>query len=328
MSKKTGSTDKVDNEIDLLDLMYRLGKSIRRGSKAIGKGFLIVFFFLVKKWFWLTMSLLVGVALSFSLKLSTERLYSSDIIFRSNAIPNDEMISYINKLHTFCEGKNFDELASALSVPRSGIINIKDIEAFWIIDRGSDLIPDYVDFKNRHNVLDTVNVRMRDRFLIRVKTTIPQELSVIRDGIVKYIEKNQFYQAQNELRLSQAEVLLKRIDYEVEQLDSLQKVKYFEETRKLIPGEGGQMIFLQDYETQLLHEDIYELIEKRQEFERIKTIHAGLITLLSDFTPPSKAENGVLYYGRIMIPCFFILAVIILLFIDNRKKLQEVYKKY
>ena len=328
MSKDPELKDIAKDEIDLLDLLNKLWKSFCSGMRALGRGILHVFFFMIKKWLWLGLSLAIGVGVSYLLKYSTERYYSSNILMKSNTVPNVEMINYINKLHTFCREANLDELAAALSVNLEKVEDIKDIQAFWIIDLGADGIEDYVDFHNKHNVLDTINIRMEDRFIIRVKTTIPHELSGIRDGIIAFIEKNSFYQNQNTLRIKQSNDMLARIDYEVQQLDSLQKIKYFEESRRLLPKEGGQMIFLQDYQTQLLHGDISELIRQKQDIERMQIIYGDLITLLSDFTPPYKPENGALYYGKVMIPLIFVLTIIILLVVDNRKRLVDVYKKY
>ncbi|MBE0675008.1 MAG: hypothetical protein IH591_10135 [Bacteroidales bacterium] len=328
MSEENKRSDSKNDEIDLLDLFTRMGRGIGKMLQGAGRAMLYVIFFLLRKWLWLGLSVALGIGASFLIKFSTERLYSSDAILSSNTIDNADMIGYVNKLHTYCREANFAELAAALSVEQEKVDFIKDIQAYWVIDRGDDNIPDYVDFKNRHNVLDTINVRMQDRFVIRVKTSIPKELTSIRDGIVSYANKNQLYQRQNDLRLQQNRILLARFDYEIDQLDSLQKVKYFEESRRLMPREGGQMIFLQENKTQLLHDDIYSLIQRRQYIETQITIYADLVTLISDFTSPAKAENGALYYGRIVIPLFFGLAVLLLLLFDNRKRLREVYKRY
>jgi len=330
MEMKQETRNKVNNndEIDLLDLFARMGRSISRGFRSLGRASLFVFFFLLRKWIWLGLSLLAGVGASYLIKFSTERLYSSEITLRSNTVPNAEMIHYVNKLHTFCREDNIIELAAALSVDTGKVRNIADIRAFWVIDLGKDYIPDYVDYKNRHKVLDTLNVRMADRFVIQVKTSIPQELNAIRDGIMAFARKNDFFIQQNDLRLQQNEVLKSRFDYEIEQLDSLQQVKYFEESRKLMPKEGGQMIFLQEYKTQLLHDDIYNLIRRRQDMEAQLTIYSDLITLLSDFTPPAKPENGALYYGKVIIPLLFLLTVILLLITDNWRRLRAISEKY
>ena len=95
-----------------------------------------------------------------------------------------------------------------------------------------------------------------------------------------------------------------------------------------MPKEGGQMIFLQDYKTQLLHDDINQLITRRQDIERSRTIFSDLITLLSDFTPPIKPKNGTLYYGKFIIPVIFGIAIILILLIRNKTRLAEAYKKY
>jgi len=328
MSENQELNNKKDDEVDLIDLFSRLSKSVTKVFKTLGKGILHVFFFMLRNWYWLACSILLGAGISYIMKISSEKFYTSELTLRTNTISNAEMISFINRLNTFCEEENYGELASALSLTSEKVKYIRDIEAFWVIDLGKDNIPDYVDFHGKHNVTDTLNIRLQDRFVIRVKTTIPQELSGLRDGIIYYIQNNQFYVDQNTLRLTQIDDLLERIDYEVQQLDSLQKVKYFEESRRLMPKEGGQMIFLQDYQTQLLHNDIGDLIRQKQDLERTRAIYPGIITLLNDFTPPFKPDNGTLYYGKVAIPVIFILAIILILLIKNRNKLTEVYKRY
>ena len=127
MSKSIESENRTgSDEIDLIDLFARIGRSIVRGFKATGNGLLHVFFFLIRNSVWLAISLFVGVAVSYFIKLSAEKFYSSDIILRSNTIPNADIIAYINKLHTFCQEKNYTELASSLSVPPDEVKNIKD----------------------------------------------------------------------------------------------------------------------------------------------------------------------------------------------------------
>lgn len=328
MSEIKKSSDNKSDEIDLLDLFARMGKGVGKGIRAIGRGILYSIFFLIRKWIWLGLSLAIGIGVSYFIKFNSERQYSSDITFSSNAVPNADMIAYVNKLHTFCRERNLGELARALSIDSSKIKYVLDIQAFWVIDLGNDEIPDYVDFKNRHNVQDTVNVRMQDRFVVRVRTSVPQEMTSIRDGIVSFVEKNSFFIQQNELRLAQNEIIRSRLDYEINQLDSLQKVKYFEEARRLMPKEGGQMIFLQEQRTQLLHDDIINLFARRQYIERELTLFAAPLTLLSDYTPPARPDNGALYYGKWLIPVIFFLTIILLLFIDNRKQLAETYRRF
>ena len=77
---------------------------------------------------------------------------------------------------------------------------------------------------------------MQDRLDVRVKINSPQDLNLVRDGIIKFIENDSLCQQRNRVRLRQNQELLARLDYDIIQLDSLQKVKYFEETRNMKPA--------------------------------------------------------------------------------------------
>jgi len=328
MAENSDNKKVTNDEIDLLDLFRRMGRTFSRWGGTLSRGILISIVFMLRKWVYLTFSIILGIGLSYFLKYTSEGLYSSDMIISSNAVSTSDLIIYVNKLHTFCRDNNKPAIATALCTEQGKIEMIKDIQAYWIIDKNKDNIPDYIDFSNNHNVYDTINVRMQDRLAITVKTTSPTELNGIRDGIFRYINGNKFFEEQNKIRIAQIDEMLSRLNYDINQLDSLQKIKYFEETKNRIPEKGGQMIFLQEQKTQLIYDDIYTLYTQKQSFDRQKEIFPDIITLLSDFTSPLKPKNSASYYGKVIIPLFFGVCLIILILIHNRKKLHEVYNKY
>jgi hypothetical protein len=239
-----------------------------------------------------------------------------------------ELISKIEKLHFICSENNFVGLADALSMRTESVKNISDINAFWIIDQSKDGIPDYVDYKSNHRASDTTNIRMQDRLDIRVKINTPQDLNLVRDGIVKFIESDSLYQQRNRVRLRQNHELLSRYDYDILQLDSLQKVKYFEETRNVKPASGGQIVFMQEQKTQLVYGDILSLYSRKQELEGERDLYKNIVTIISDFSLPTRRENGASYYGKYLIPIFFFLTLLILILLANHGRLEEIYKKY
>jgi hypothetical protein len=328
-----------EDEIDLLDLFRRMGRTIGRWVEALGKAFLISVVFIIRRWLPLGLSIAAGIGISYLLKTTSASLYTSDLVFRNNLVIMDilktrdnsgttsEIISKINKLHLFCSENNLPALSQVLSMTPESVKNISDISAFWIIDQ-SDGIPDYVDYKGNHSPSDTINIRMQDRLDIRVKINSPQDLNLVRDGIIKFISNDSLCQQRNRVRLRQNQELLARLDYDLLQLDSLQKVKYFEETRNMKPNSGGQMIFLQEQKTQLVYPEIYALYTRKQTLETERDLYKGIVTVLSDFSLPSKRENGVTYYGKYVIPFFFFITLSILIFLVNRRKLEEIYKKY
>jgi hypothetical protein len=328
MSKNIPGKEIHEDEIDLLDLFRRIGRTISGWFQALGTAILTSTVFLLRNFIYLFLSLLLGISLSYLLKWTTKPLYRSEISFRSNTIPNSEMISYMNKLKLLIKEKNYTGASEALAMNIEKASKIKEIEAFWVVDKNMYKIPDYVDYRNRYYVYDTLNSRMQDRFVIRVKLTDPSELPGLRNGIISFAKRDPVFLQKNDFRLRKADELLVRLNYDIKQLDSLQKVKYFEETRKVIPEKGGQMIFLQEQKTQLVYEDIYNLYQRKQTLDQEKELYPDLLTVISDFYQPVKRQNGGLYFGVIIIPLSFILMLIYLIMHQNRKKLREIYKKY
>ena len=317
-----------DDEIDLLDLFRRMGRTLGRWAEALGTALLISIIFLLRRWLPLTISILLGVGVALLLRKSSVSSYTSDMVLRTNAAPPDEMISYINRLHTFCLEQNKEALGKAIGVNESQVNNIIDICAYWIIDKGNDEIPDHVDYDMTHNIYDTVNVRMEDKLDVRVRVKVPQELSNVLNGIIKFINADPLFQQMNNLRLRQNQEMLTRMTSDIALLDSLQRFKYFEETRNLKPQTGGSMVFLQEQKTQLLYTDIHALYKVKQELEEEHDLYRDIVTVLSEFTIPAKRDNGGLYYARKIVPVFFLITLVILIILANRKKLYEVYNKY
>jgi hypothetical protein len=94
------------------------------------------------------------------------------------------------------------------------------------------------------------------------------------------------------------------------------------------PRSGGQMIFLQEQKTQLIYPEIQIIYVRKQALEAERDLYSGIVTVLSEFSIPARRENGTMYYGIKVIPIFFCLTLLILILFANRKKLEEVYKKY
>jgi len=315
-------------EIDLLDLFKRLGNGIGKMFKALGRGTLVSIVYLIKHWLPLSISILMGLGISFGFKILSPSYYSSEMILRNNAVPVAEMINYVNRLHTFCDEDNKEALTSALSLNLQSIENILDIRGHWIIDKNKDEVPDVVDYRDRHDVYDTINIMMQDRFNIRVKIKAPQELGTLKTSILRYIHSDSLFQQRNRLRLKQNNEFLTRLEYDILQLDSLQKVKYFEETRNKQPQTGGQMIFLQEQETQLVYPDIHTLYAGKQKLEQDSEIYFDLVTILSDFSIPAKRENNTLFYANRFIPSLFLLTLIILIILTNMDRIKITFEKY
>jgi hypothetical protein len=328
MSETTNSKNIRDDEIDLIDLFKRMGSGLGKMFITMGRWFLVSIVFLFRNWLPLLLSIVLGVGASYLIKYTSASFYTSDLVLRTNTLPAADMISYINRLHTYCLEDNQSALQEAITLKPDQANNIIDINANWIIDKGHDGVPDLVDFRDSHNIYDTLNIRMQDRLNIRVQIKVPQELNIVREGLIKFIDSDSLFRQRNRVRIRQNQELQGRISYDLLQLDSLQKIKYFEETQRMSQPGNGQMIFLQEQKTQLVYPEIQGLFERKQLLDADITLYKGIATVLSDFSIPTKRENGGMYYGKVLIPLFFVLTLIILIILRNRRKLKEVYNKY
>jgi hypothetical protein len=328
MAEETNTKNVKNDEIDLLDLFHRMGRGIAKFSRAVGRGILISIVFILRKWLPLGLSVIAGIGLTYLLKYTSKPFFTSDLVLRNNAAPISDVIAYVNRLHTYCSEENYDALSHGLSIDQESVKNIIDIAAYWIIDRNRDGIPDVTDYGNRHDVYDTIDIVMRDRFDIRVKIESPQELITIRNKLISYINSDSLFQQLNRVRIKHDRELLTRYNYDIIQLDSLQKVKYFEETKNIQPKTGGQMIFLQEQKTQLVYPDIHSLYTMRQSLESEIELYRDIVTVLNDFSIPAIRENGGMYYGIRIIPTLFFATLLVLILTTNKRKIKEIFEKY
>lgn len=327
MSENTSGKNTRDDEIDLLDLFRRIGRTIGKWFSALGRAFLISIIFIIKNVVFIALSIIAGIVISYLFWKTADSYYTSDLVLRSNVRPADAIISHVNRLNNYIVSENTDLLAQELALSKTQANNILDIQSFWIVDVGNDDIPDYTDYSNKHDLNDTINVRMDDRFNVRVRINEPQELTNVRNGLIKYINSDPLIQKRNTLRLKQNAELLARMEIDIHELDSLQKFKFFEESKNMIPR-SGQMVFLQEQKTQLLYQDIYKLYEKKQELEMEQSLFAETVTVLSDFSMPTERDNSIFYYLKIFVSAFLGLTLLILIAVSNRRKIKDIYNKY
>ena len=165
------------------------------------------------------------------------------------------------------------------------------------------------------------------RFDVRVKTKQPQDLDIIRKGILHHINTNQFFEKINTIRLIQLRDRIAKTATELSELDSLQNYKYFEEKQKGKFSEG-QMVFLNEPETRLYHGSVFELYGSKQGLDRELEIYSDIVTVLDNFTPPAQPENSYLHIAKTWVIVCFLLGLIFVVVLSFRKELISVYRKY
>jgi len=324
MSEQPTNKNVNNDEIDIFEFVNRIGAVLRKWANAIGRAILITTVFLIKRWIPLSLTIIVGLLISYTLKELSPSVYTSDLVFRNNAVDNEQIIAYVNRIRSIADKS---VLSEALNISKETSDNIISIGAFWVIDLNRDSIPDKVDYANNHNVHDTVNVRMKDRFNVQARLKSLQDLNTVRDGLIYYINNNQFFQEKNRIRLNQLSEKIDRMNIDISRIDSLQKVKYFEETRQV--QSSGQIVLNQaQNQMQLLHKDINDLMKEKHLLETEMNVYNQIVTVLNDFTIPVVRTNNLYFFAKKVLPTMFIPVLLILIFIARRAAIKRIFEKY
>lgn len=325
MSNDQINRPQASDEIDLIELFNKIGNSIKKGVMWIINRLQDFILLLIRKSLWIISFSIIGAFVGYSFFKATPRYYSSQMVAVSNALDNNYIVSSINLLDDLFKGGNHDIAANYLEIPIENAKQIKSIGAYYGIDVNKDKLTDYVDYTETYNPKDTSIRRITDFFYVKMEVFSETVFAQARDGIKKYINKNNFVIDNNQVRIAQSEELIKSIDQEIKKLDSLQRIQYFE-IPKSQKANNTQMVVLNEKEMKLYHEQILTLQRQKLELEKDITIKKDPITVVQDFTPLSKAENPITKYLINWVALFSLLGFIVSLLWQFKKAIIQLIK--
>ncbi|MCF8224188.1 MAG: hypothetical protein K9J25_13715 [Bacteroidales bacterium] len=313
------------DEIDLLELFRNFGNFIARIFRGFFNGILQFIIFSIRKWLYLLVAVIVALAFSYFYPNVKQDFYYSDLVLKSNAVENQEMISYINRLGNLTSEGNYPVLASSLNIDSADAEKIGNIRAYWFVDKNKDGIVDEADIDNKF-LADTSVSKVNRKFGVRATVTEPHIYDKLSSGIEYYVNSNDYFNKMNESRLDNLREIIEQTDSEVEKLDSLQKKEYFK-LEDVTRFREGQLVFTNDPEIKLLHDDLLGLVRNRQASRRELSIHDSIISILEDFTVTRQPVNTAVYYAKTALPVLIVLAYLLALYITFRKKIHEAIRK-
>jgi len=295
--EQTGKTQATD-EVDLIELFNRMGRGIKKGIVWLFRQVEHLLILLVKKSLWIISFGIGGLIVAIIFYYISPRYYSSQMTAISNSVPNNYIISSVNLLHDVFEEKNYLMASRYLNIPLDKVEQIKSIIACYGIDVNRDNIVDYIDYKNsfKYNPKDSLVKRLTNYFFVSLEVYNEEIFPAAREGIKNYIYKNDYVIKNNEERIRRNEEIIKSINIEIKKLDSLQRIEYFEVPR-IQKASSGQMVFLNEKEIRLYHDQLLSLQKDKIQLEKENKINNEPITIVQDFTPLSKAENPYSKYG-------------------------------
>ena len=299
MDNQNAPKPSSSDEIDLIELFNRMGKSMIKGFSWVLNLLLKFFLLILSKALWIVSFMFIGIALGIAVFYVTPRFYSSQMMASANSTNNGIVINAINQLNDLFKAANYTAAAQNLNISIEQAMKIKSIQAFYGIDINHDNIPDYVDYDNLYNPKDTTTKRLPDIFYVMVKVYDKDVFAPVRDGIKKYIFSNPYIAENNDIRKEQTASMIVAYDKEIQKLDSLQKDYYFNQlTQK---AGNGQIIFLNEKDVKLFHKEMLGLVAQKQVLQKTLAVNPDPITVIQDFTQLTRAVNPwtkyVKYWG-------------------------------
>ena len=311
---------KPSEEIDLLELFNRMGRSIKNLFIWLYNLLVSFFLLLIRKFVWIFFFSIVGAFVGYLFYNNTPRFYSSQMVAVSNSMNNSVIVNSINLINDLFESKNYDVLANYLSISPQMAKKIKSIGAYYGIDLNKDKITDYVDYEKVYNPKDTTQKRLTDIFYLKISVYDETIFANVRDGIKKYINTNPYIVENNNVRKQQDIKLIELYKKQIMKLDSLQKVQYFE-VPKLQKSGNNQLVLLNEKETKLYHTDIINLYNAQLYLERQLVLNPDPITIIQDFTQLAKADNPLIKFLKTWVVIFAIFGFSFSILWQYRKRL-------
>lgn len=317
-------------EIDLLDLLQSIAKSIGNFFVNIYNAIWWLIAFAIKKYIPLVVFLLIGTVLGIYSVIGSDKGYKSYATIRTNAVRSYEMVDYFNNISKYLKQKkniSFPILHEKFGLDSLVLDKIQSFHAHFYVDYWGDGTLDEIDFNNKHSIKDTINIRDSLHLCLEVVLKDPNVFPEISPAINNFINQEKFLVAANNRRLNKIGSNLQLINTELEYLDSLQQVSYFSSgndmaqlqmnsTRGFILGEKRQ---------QLYHNDKNQLQSQKANLENEIFLYSDIITVINDFPIVTEVQESD-YYIIIKNSIFsFLFGYILLLLIYVFKKN---YKRY
>jgi hypothetical protein len=315
------STDKRNDEIDLIEVFQKFTSWMNQITVKFFNFLYSIFLFFVRRSILISIVLAIGLIIGFYQFKTSQRFYSSSLEAYSNAMSSIDMINYINNIHELFYADNNEGLEQQLDIDEDVLGMIKDVKAFKVIDVNNDDIADFIDFDESYETSDTTI--SKNRFVIKVEVYDQTVFPIIQKSILNYIGKNQYINNLKVIREKQLNQLIAKLNEEIISLESLKNAEYFEKKEKLEP-QAGQLLVMNERQTQLYHEQIISLYIQKQELEKTLQLRTEAITVIQEFSSLSKVENDLISYIKSYGILFFILGTFVSFLIENIKGIKNI----
>ncbi len=315
------TTERKNDEIDLIEVFQKIGDAIKNLFIWFFNLLYKILLFFIRKAILIIIIIIIFLSFGYYKYKTSPRYYSSSIEAYSNAISSIDMINYVNNIYELFKTNNTEELQSKLNIEQKELEKIRSVKAYKVIDLNKDGVTDIIDYHEKYTTSDTLV--SENRFVVKVEVYDPAIFPIIQSSILSYIDKNNYINELNVIRKKQLNELITKLNEEINSLDSLKKTEYFESKSKLEP-QKGQLLVMNEKETQLYHNQIIQLYRQKQDLEKQLELNTEPITVIQDFSALSTVENNLMTYVKRYGFIGLTISILLSFIIEKRREILKV----
>jgi len=238
--------------------------------------------------------------------------YRTSATLQTFTVGSANLIDFTNQLHDIAEYNDSIAFSKKLNMSVSEAASIKDIQAFWLIDKNRDGIADEIDYENSFTPDTILNwERMTNRFVVQLKTNKPGYAELIQQKYEAYLNTYPRLKRISDVKKQTLENRIKRINTELVIIDSLKRYEYFTKQKELLqmqliqqqtqPSIALDKILFQTSspevdlqmpsERQLMHGITIELSNENLESERALELESDPFVFITKFAEVNNPVN-------------------------------------
>ncbi len=211
-------------------------------------------------------------------------------------------------------------LTTKMGLPDSISKNIISIRTFDVIDYLADGTADKIDFKQTHSLDDTMNVKMKDRVYIQIKTINISQVPIFQEYLKKYFAANPILASQFEAQKNSLLDQIKICDAELQRIDSLAKVMYFKSEKDQINFENNKLL-VGESRKQLFYGELLEINSRKGWAENKLAECVSPVDFPSNFVVIANPVNNRIKYTVLALAVGVVLSLLLALFLSNLRKI-------
>lgn len=313
------NTNKEINLLQLINLFFNWVKNI---GKKLMKFLVYTIQLCYRNKIIVLIILVLSLAVGQYFARKSNRIYKAEamaMIYGSQAPTVKEVFK---QLENSLASNKLISLATKLSLPDSVAQNIVEINSYYVIDYLKDGTPDKIDFNNNHSLTDTLNIPMRDRIYLQIKTKSIGQVPQVQKAILNFLNNNEVINNQFNIKKTELQEKINICIAELQRVDSLAKVSYFKDNNQQMRFENNKL-FIGEQKKQLLYPDLLEIQKTKYWTEVELGDYKQPIDLPSGFVVNPTPVNGRVYYAIYSLLIGFLLSIIVSVIVENFKKINK-----